>query len=218
MGTSRRFFAASLVVIGLSSCQTASDAPSASEIGDGLLTVTDLGTQWRETQRDVFDVREVENPVLDPGAFCPESNLDTTELTDLAGQSGADVEFQQKDGASAIRLQAWSNSDAAGFTDVVLVAVATCEGAEWNDEFGTNNTFDVVEGPEVGDAAIHWTTTNQPSGAMADKMSSVGRTSVIRFGDVVLVLQWGVFGDDGIDPVRWAEVVRRAFEMLDDSL
>ena len=46
---------------------------STSEISRALLTVSDLGGNWRETQRDIFDERAVENPVLDRSLFCPAS-------------------------------------------------------------------------------------------------------------------------------------------------
>lgn len=205
----------------LAGCRTADGNPSPAEIGEGLLTVTDLDTDWRETQRDVFDERGVENPVLDTGSFCPEAEIDPDELEGLAGEAGADVEFQKKDGSAAIRLQAWSNADAVLFDDTVGTAAVACDGKTWTDEFGTAGTFEAIEGPEVGDSALHWSTTLVPSGDKGDKAVSSGRTSVVRFGDVVMILQWGSFGGDpsvGIDETWWAEVVGEAYEKLDDAL
>lgn len=203
------------------SCQTANGNPTPAEIGDGLLAVTDLDTEWRETQRDVFDERGVENPVLDAGSFCPEAEIDPDELADLAGQAGADVEFQKKDGSSAVRLQAWSNADAVLFDDTVSSAVIACDGKSWTDQFGTAGTFTVLDGPDVGDSASHWSTTLVPSGDKGEKATSTGRTSVVRFGDVVMILQWGAFGDDPVaevDETWWTELVGEAYEKLDDAL
>lgn len=212
-------------VVLVASCQTGAGNPSPTEIGEGLLAVTDLDTEWRETQRDVFDERGVENPVLDAGAFCPEAEISPDDLDSLAGQAGADVEFQKKDGSAAIRLQAWSNADTVTFDDTVSVAVATCDGQTWTDEFGTVATLAVVEGPEVGDSSVHWSTTFAPSDdngdQKGDKANSIGRTSVVRFNDAVMILQWGTFGSDAaasIDEIWWSELVGEAYEKLDDAL
>ena len=210
-----------VVVALLAGCQSANGNPSPAEIDDGLLSVTDLDTEWRETQRDAFDERGVENPVLDTGAFCPEAEIDPDELAELAGQAGADAEFQKKDGSAAIRLQAWSNSDAVLFDDTVAAAVLACDGKSWTDEFGTTGALTVIEGPDVGDSSVHWSTTFVPSGDKGEKAESTGRTSVVRFGDVVMVLQWGVFGGDPItdaDEQWWSELVGEAYEKLDDGL
>lgn len=210
-----------VVVTLLAGCQTANGNPSPSEIGEGLLSLTDLDTEWRETQRDAFDERGVENPVLDTGAFCPEAEIDPDNLAELAGQAGADVEFQKKDGTAAIRLQAWSNSDAVLFDDTVAAAVLACDGKSWTDEFGTAGTFQVIDGPEVGDTSLHWSTVLVPSGDKGDKAVSSGRTSVIRFDDVVMILQWGSFGagpTDTPDEKWWSELVGEAYEKLDDGL
>lgn len=208
-----------LVVI--AGCRAADGNPTAAEIGEGLLTVTNLDTAWRETQRDVFDERGVENPVLDVGSFCPAASADVAEMETLAGQAGADVEFQKKDGSAAIRLQAWSNADAVMFDDTVASAVVTCDGKSWTDEFGTAGTFAMVDGPDVGDSSVHWSTTLVPSGDKGEKATSSGRTSVVRFDDVVMVLQWGAFGGEpgaDVDETWWSEIVGEAYEKLDDAL
>ncbi len=204
-----------------SGCGTTSANPTPAEIGEGLLTVTDLDTDWRETQRDAFDERGVENPVLDVGSFCPDAAVDGADIEDLAGRSGADVEFQKKDGSAAIRLQAWSNADAVMFDDTVAAAAIACDGESWTDEFGTAGTFAVVDGPELGDSSVHWATTLIPSGNKGDKATSAGRTSVVRFDDVVMVLQWGAFGGESVaevDETWWSELVGEAYEKLDDAL
>ena len=215
------------VAVLVASCQTSSGNPSPAEIGDGLLAVTDLDTEWRETQRDVFDERGVENPVLDAGAFCPAAEVAAGELDTLAGQAGADVEFQKKDGSAAIRLQAWSNAETASFDDAVSTAAGICDGATWTDESGATATFTVVVGPDVGDSSVHWSTTIVPTndtsdmGDKGDKATSTGRTSVVRWGDAVMVLQYGTFGSGAsatIDDMWWTELVGEAYEKLDDAL
>ncbi len=216
--TSSVVITAALLVGG---CRTSNDALTPTEIGDALLTVTDMGTDWQETQRDVFDQREVENPVLDAGVFCPAAEVDVAELESLAGQSGADVEFQKKDGSAAVRLQAWSSADAADFAEVIVGAAAACAGSEWSDQFGTSNTFENVDGPEIGDSSVHWSVATLPPSDSDDKFASVGRVSVVSKGEMVIVMQWGTFGtsvsDLDFDVTTWAEKVGQAYQLLDDA-
>ena len=59
-----------------------------SEISRALLTESDLGGNWRETQRDIFDERDVENPVLDRSLFCPPSPSAPPSLSNVLSGIG----------------------------------------------------------------------------------------------------------------------------------
>ena len=193
---------------------------STSELSDALLTVSDLDGRWQETQRDMFDERGDENPVIDPTSFCPAAAEPAATLTGLAGQSGADVEMQVEGTSRMLRLQAWDNENATRFLSAVSTAADACDGIEWTDEsVGVTSTFEVIDGPELGDESVHWIQVASPPADNPDaKFGGAGRTTVARYGSVVMVLQ---VGDFGLDPesqmmseVEWLDLVNLAADQI----
>jgi hypothetical protein len=167
-------------------------------LATGLLTVEDLGEGWAETQRTRFEMREPENPSIDPSLWCPQADRTALRLVDLAGDAGVDVEFEKvsKGSSRYVRLQAWSNTEVGDFMTAVDKALAECDGVAWNDGSGTTYTITALRAPTVGDEVINWEIdiiTGTPTGEVA----SLSRMSVFRIGEAVGVIQEGGMGDAG---------------------
>ena len=73
---------------------SSSNLPTPKELSDALPMVTDMPDTWNESQRQVFEKREAENPSIDPSIWCSEAKDASANLLTLAGESGADVEMQ----------------------------------------------------------------------------------------------------------------------------
>ena len=197
--------------------------PTPSMIADSLLTITDMEGDWKETQREAFDPREPENPSIDPSLWCPEAIKVTKDLVDLAGETGSDVEMEFEgldDGARMMRLQAWSNDDVDAYFANASEAVRICDGKTNTDEGGATSTFAIVENRDIGDESISWVQiTRPPEGTGQDKFETVGRTTIARFGGIIMVLQIGDFAPVGtgelMDEDSWWEIVEKASEKLD---
>lgn len=221
MPRSARLFFLVAVAVSLGACRTADEAVHPpSELVGALLDVNDVGTDWRETQRDAFDLRENENPIIDLQQFCDAGQADAQGLEALGGQAGADVEMQQKDSSRMLRLQAWSNDDVGAFLESVTAAVEACDGNEWTDQDGVTYSFDVIEGPDLGDGVIHWMVKSTPPASRPEKMfGAAGRTTVARYGDTIMMLEIGDFAPDAASVMlgadEWARIVDRAGAKID---
>jgi hypothetical protein len=176
------------------------------ELGEQLLSTDDMGPGWTESQRDVFDTREPENPSIDPSLWCPDFSTGTSDqLTTLAGQAGADVELQLGDPASAeqptygLRQEAWSNRDAEDYLRELADAVATCNGATWTETGEGGDTGEAAEYrltpltvPPLGDEAVAAlvTITITPADG-GEAMMIRQRMAAVRAGSIVMVVQEG---------------------------
>lgn len=213
------------VLAGSACTKSGSGNPSPGELADALLTVTDLDSQWNETQRQVFDERGNENPSLDPSMWCPDAKTIATPLVDLAGQAGADVEMEYKGltgNARMLRQQAWSNADAKDYLATIKETVTLCDGKKWTDESGATTDFSNVTEPDVGDEAVSWSSTlTPPTGAEKEKYTAKGHVVVVRFNDVVMVLQAGDFSPEGtgksMTDAEWLDLVDRAVAKVDKN-
>ena len=178
------------------------------ELGDRLLAPAEMGPGWTESQRDVFDTREPENPSIDPSLWCPDYPAGKSDqLTTLAGQAGADVELQLGDPQAAeqptygLRQQAWSNKDAEDYLRELAEAVRTCNGATWTDsgdgaEEGTAAEYrlSLLTVPTVGDetvAALVTITLTSDGDSGEAPMVIRQRMAAVRAGSIVMVLQEG---------------------------
>jgi hypothetical protein len=189
-----------------------------------LLDITDMPGEWQERQRDVYTTRGAENPSIDPSTWCPDAGDEVAKLDDLAGDAGADVEMQmQVNGAEVprmMRLQAWRNDDVRTYFADVLTVLNICDGAKWTQDPGVTTEMWKIDGPEVGDESVSWGTREVPPEG-TDKASAMGRTTVARIGEVIMVLQIGDFmtpssvGELGDDD--WREIVQRAADKLADA-
>lgn len=216
----------SIAVLAVAGCtQSVNDAgPTPSDLSDALLTVTDLGSGWNETQRQFFDVRSNENPSIDGSQLCSDAAAQSGMLTELAGQAGADVEMNYSgdgDGARFMRLQAWSNEDAEEYLDAIAAVVAICDGVTETDDIGVVSSTDSLTGRSIGDDSVSWSTrVVPPPDTQKDKFESVGRTTVARFGEVVMVLQLGDANFAGSAEAMaeddWWEIVTQAADKLDN--
>lgn len=110
---------ASLTLMGVSCTHSAEgQLPTPEMISDVLPTVTEMPGEWDETQRQVFETREPEYPSIDPSVWCPDSDMVTKNLVELAGDSAADVEMQARIENGAVRmlrLQASANDDMVAY-------------------------------------------------------------------------------------------------------
>lgn len=167
---------------------------SAEELSKGLLTVTDMPKGWEETQRQVFEKRSNENPSIDPSVWCAEAASSSGNLIGLAGDSGADVEMNWAGGKGPrmMRLQAWSNKDANDYLSEVRRSAQACDGVTATDANGVTTETHLITGKSVGEESVSWSQTVTPlASTQKDKFESIGRTTVARFGKVVMVLQLG---------------------------
>ncbi|MEY3690454.1 MAG: hypothetical protein RJB57_109 [Actinomycetota bacterium] len=169
--------------------------PTPADISNALPTITEMPGTWNETQRQVFDTRDAENPSIDPSVWCAEAAEATKNLVELAGESGADVEMQADDtnnGARMMRLQAWSNDDVRAYFSAAAEAVRICDGTSLVDADGVGRSWDVIESRDTGDESISWAEqTVPPTDTRGDKFENIGRTTIARFGDILMVLQLG---------------------------
>jgi hypothetical protein len=162
---------------------------TAQQLGGALLTPSDLGAGWTQSQRDVFATREPENPSIDPSLWCPAGKGD--ELVTLAGQEGADVELTLGHGGSQamLRQQAWTNAAVAQYFTSVKAAVDACSGVAWKDSEGNSYSLEPMTAPTIGDESVSWTVTIQLTGTTSTWMLS--QQTAARFGTAMMVLQLG---------------------------
>jgi nitrous oxide reductase accessory protein NosL len=198
--------------------------PTPAMISDALPTITDMPGDWRETQRQAFDTRGPENPSIDPSVWCPQAEMVTGNLVELAGDSGADVEMQELDETSVsrlMRLQAWANDDSENYYADAKEAVRICDGTTTTDESGAVTSTAIVEDRDIGDESISWSqTTTPPEGTQKDKMEWISRTTIARFGAIVMVLQLGDASPTGTGTLMseedWWSIVEMAGKKLHD--
>lgn len=203
---------------------TDTSEPTPQDLADALISITDLEGNWQESQRQYFSERSQENPSIDPTMWCPQAAEVAGELVDLAGQAGADVEMQNKDvegGARLLRLQAWSGADAGVYLERIIEAVEICDGVEYTDENEVTSSTDVIDGRRVGDESVSWITrVIPPPNTQKEKFESLGRTTVARLGNIVMILQVGDANWTGTTETMaeddWWKIVETAADKLKD--
>lgn len=230
MSAMRRKLIAPVVVLALGavvgvSCTRSAEGqlPTPEMISDVLPTITDMPGDWDESQRQVFDVRGPENPSIDPSVWCPAAGMVTENLVDLAGQSGADVEMMSEGPSGTprmMRLQAWANDDVEDYFRDAREAVMICDGQSVTADSGAVENYSVVEGRDIGDESVSWAQkTTPPPATQGEKMESVSRTTIARFGSIIMVMQLGDVAFTGsavaMDEDEWWSVVELAGKKLD---
>ena len=215
--------AASLMFVG---CTRSAEGqmPTPAMISDALPTITDMPGDWRETQRQAFDTRGPENPSIDPSVWCPAATMVTGNLVELAGGAGADVEMQftgSSSGSRLMRLQGWANDNAVEYYADAKEAARICDGATSTDESGAVTSTTIIENRDIGDESISWAeTTTPPEGTQQDKLEWVSRTTIARFGAIIMVLQLGDAAPTGTGALMneddWWSVVEMAGKKLHD--
>ena len=215
-----------LTVALLSGCVRSAEGqhPDPAMLSGALLTITDMPGDWRETQRQAFSTREAENPSIDPSVWCPEAGNVTKNLVSLAGDAGADVEMQDLsagNGYRLMRLQAWSNDDVENYYADAKEAVHICDGSTETDSEGVTTSSRIIDGRDIGDESVSWEDrVTPPVATQKEKMESVGRTTIARFGGIIMVLQLGDGGMTGtaslMDEDAWWSIVEKAGKKLAD--
>ena len=196
---------------------------TAKALSDSLLTVTDMPAGWEETQRQVFEKRENENPSIDPSVWCPAAQKTAAPLVALAGDSGADVEMSRSQGdgkgATMMRLQAWSNEDAEEYYTTAALAAEKCDGVSSTDDAGVTTQITLITTKSIGDESVSWSERVDPPTALSsEKFSTVSRTTIARFGSVIMVIQIGDAAPSGsvelMDETTWWGIVSTAGDKL----
>jgi len=139
-----------------------------------------------------------------------------------ASRTGADVEMQAddtNDGARMMRLQAWSNDDVNTYFESAAEAARICDGQSVTDADGVGRSWDLIQGRDIGDESVSWTErTVPPEDTRGDKFESIGRTTIARFGDIVMVMQMGDANWTGtteqMDEADWWAIVELAGKKL----
>lgn len=212
-----------LVAVAITGCAKSADK-SPEALSEGLLGITDMPGDWRESQRDVFEVRGAENPSIDPSTWCPDGADEAAGLEGLAGDAGADVEMQMQANGDEVprlmRLQAWRNDSVREYFEQVLTVVNVCDGAKWTEEPGVTQEVWKIDGPDVGDESVSWGTDLVPPQGK-EMAKSTGYTTVARIGEVIMVLQIGDFNTSStstkLGDEEWREIVQRAADKLSDA-
>ena len=224
MATTKHAWWVGVLITGtLVGCTKSADQ-SPETLSEGLLGITDMPGEWQETQRDVFSQRGVENPSIDPSTWCPDASDAAAGLDDLAGDAGADVEMQmQVDGSEVprmMRLQAWRNDSVREYFEGIVTVVNICDNAKWTEEPDVTQETWKIDGPEVGDESVSWGAQLVPPEGK-EMAASMGRTTVARIGDVIMVLQIGDFmattNVGTLADTDWREIVQRAADKLADA-
>jgi hypothetical protein len=214
-----------LALVGVSCTRSAEgQLPTPEMISNALPTITDMPGEWDETQRQVFETREPENPSIDPSVWCPDSDMVTKNLLEFAGDSGADVEMQARTESGTVRmmrLQAWANDDVEAYFRDAREAARICDGAEVTADSGAVEKYAIVVGRDIGDESISWMqTTTPPLATQGDKMEVIGRTTIARFGSIIMVMQLGDVAFTGqaeaMDEDEWWSIVEDAGRRLND--
>lgn len=213
------------VTIFLTSCTKSGEGqlPTPEMLSNELPTITEMPGDWNESQRQVFAVRGNENPSLDPSVWCPAANEVTKNLVSLAGASGADVEMQaemQEGQPRMMRLQAWANDDVEEYFRDAKEAARVCDGETVTAPSGATEKYDVIENRDIGDESISWKqTTTPPPTTQTEKLQTVSRTTIARFGSIIMVLQMGDMAWTGnvqaMSEDEWWDVVELAGKKLD---
>ena len=197
--------------------------PTPSQLSDALLTVTDMESGWEESQRQVFDTRSNENPSIDPSIWCAEAADASKNLETLAGDAGADVEMNwtKNESPRMMRLQAWSNADAKDYMKDAKASAEACDGVTNTDSNDVTTETEMITNRSIGDESVSWSEkTVPPAGTEGDKFESIGRTTVARFGDIVMVLQLGDAAPVGTSSLMleedWWDIVKLAADKLDN--
>lgn len=192
-------------------------------LSETLPTITDMPGDWNESQRQVFAVRGNENPSIDPSVWCPAAKEVTKNLVSLAGASGADVEMQaemQEGQPRMMRLQAWANDDVEKYFRDAKEAARVCDGETVTAASGATEKYEVIENRDIGDESISWKqTTTPPPTTQTEKLQTVGRTTIARFGSIIMVLQMGDMAWTGnvqaMTEDEWWDIVELAGKKLD---
>ena len=221
-----RFIVLFIVPVLLGGCvrSASGQKPTPEQISDALPTITDFEGDWAETQRQVFEMRDPENPSLDPSVWCSAVAELTANLPELAGQAGADVEMSlQQSGqpTSLMRIQAGSNDDVDTYFGNAAEAARICDGTSSIDEIGVTMTTRLISNRDIGDESISWSDeTVPPPSTQKDKMASIGRTTIARFGDILMIAQVGTVNWTGaqalMDEEQWWDIVEIAGKKLHD--
>ena len=85
---------------------------------------------------------------------------------------------------------------------------------------GVTEKYSVIEGKDIGDESISWMqTTTPPASTQTEKLQTVGRTTVARFGSIIMVLQLGDMAfTDSVAPMNedeWWDIVELAVKKLE---
>jgi hypothetical protein len=170
---------------------------SPDELGAALLTAADIGTDWTEQARLVFDTRSETPPAMDPGMWCPEAQDVPDDLYSLIADGGAFVEHRSSESTRAgstsgrsfhgVTEQLWSGPDAESYVDTVAAGFETCTGETWKVEDATASVA-ALDGDDVGNdstMALVTYVTPGPDGDYAWR----GRQLVARVGATVMLIQ-----------------------------
>jgi len=201
----------SLALVACGSGGGAAKVHTPDEVGSALLTASEVGTGWTQTQRDVFSTRAPENPSIDESSWCPAASDRAAALTKLAGGSGADVEFsadQPDHDFVGLREQGWSNTDAAAYFTAAKAAATACDGVTWTTAEGTVSMAMVAD-PKFGDASFSWSASAVLSGASTQWRT---QNTVVRSGTTILVFQGTDVVSAASPPAEpdWSAIAARA--------
>lgn len=127
-----------------------------------LLVIDDFDDEWSQEMRGVFTSRDEGPQSFDPSGWCPRALMEIDELSsieELAGQTGAAVEFRQaredkRRMFHGVSQQVWSNENVARYFDVLSEAFEICMGETWSPEPDQEVTVTPFDSPQWGDKSL----------------------------------------------------------------
>ena len=175
-----------------------------------LLTATDLGTDWTETQRGAFTTREPENPSVEQSlSLCPQAAEQAERLGELASDAGADVELEQatEGAAHMLRQQAWSDDQVQQYFTTLDEAITMCVGSSWEAD-GNEVSLEALEAPALGDESTSVAAV-ATLGEGAEATTWTSRLTVARFGTALMAVSDIIVGGPVPEP-EWSTIVQTA--------
>ena len=120
-----------------------------------------------------------------------------------------------------MRLQGWANENSDEYYADAKEAVRICDGTTSTDDSGAVMSTDIILNRDIGDESISLAqTTTPPEGTQKDKMEWVSRTTIARFGAIIMVLQLGDASPTGtgtpMSEDDWWSIVEMAGKKLHD--
>lgn len=139
-----------------------SEVIPADRLDAALLTVDDFPDGWKEDRRAVFTSRAEGPQSFDATGWCPSAQSDVEDLDmieELAGETGAAVEFEQDQEDvrrmfHGISQQVWSNDDVPAYFDLVSRVFEICAGESWSPEPDQEVMVSALEPLTLGDESF----------------------------------------------------------------
>jgi hypothetical protein len=189
------------------------------ELGQALLTATDLGSGWTQVERTVGSSAKptvTTKPGEATAELCPQAAAQEVILASVENDPGARVVFVSARATDTTPLgvieQLWSGANAKSVFASMKTALATCAGTSWTAKDGETLTVTPLAGPSTGTESLSYVeTAAEPGGS-----GVVWKDPAIfaRFGYTIVLLQQFDVQAAGAPPrisdTEWNTILKQA--------